>query len=260
MKKTSEGDLFLSMTKRLNTVEKQYREEKEKNKILQEELNNLKKLFENNPSLSVDNLNEICRECIKLKNQINNLKNYVTELKEFISEKGFVCLTNNQETFEEDYDLNCEQRQIPKEIDINIVSKRIEEMNFLTIKDGNSSNFEKDSDGVFKLKFQKELKFFFYKDGLVIETYKFYNYNSIEAKRILHDILDGYIPYILQSAYPKGILLKVVNCLHKNFSSEEDFNVKNLNTPKVKSPMTGDKFLEIFPEKFIILGKTWKDF
>ena len=123
-------------------------------------------------------------------------------------------------------------------------------MNYLILKDGGRTKFEKDEDGVFKLKPQKEVKIFFFKNGLVIEGFKFYNYARNEAKRVLHDILDGYMPYILKCRYPDGVLLQPVNNLHKEYTIEEgQQNVINLNAPKVKKEhMTGEEFLKLFPE------------
>jgi hypothetical protein len=249
MKKTSEEDLLLSMTKRLNLVEKDYKEEKRKNKILQDELEKLK------AGVQGDN----CNECIKLKNHIKELNDYISLLKEFIKDNGFVLMKSAPElVFEEDSELlNYEERKIPKEIDINILTKRIEEMNFLTIKDNSASRFEKDEDGIYKFKAQKELKIFFYKNGLVIETYQFYEYVTIGAKRILHDILDGYMPYILQKAFPNGVLLSIVNNLHLDYTGKPQGNLKEIDSPKVKGAMSGDDFLKLFPEKVIRNGKIY---
>ena len=55
-------------------------------------------------------------------------------------------------------------------------------MNFLIYKDG-SSKFEKEnnSDKIFKLKQIKELKIVFYKNGMLIENYRFYEFSSEEG-------------------------------------------------------------------------------
>jgi hypothetical protein len=255
MKKTSEEDLLLSMTKRLNLVEKEFKEEKQKNKVLQEEITKLKS--EVITRIKPESFSS-CTECIKLKNHINKLNDYISSLKEFMKDNGFILMNScPEEIFEEDSDLNL--NIIPKEIDINILTKRIEEMNFLTVKDGDASRFEKDQDGIYKLKVQKELNIFFYKNGLVVETYNFYLYNTIEAKRILHDILDGYMPYILQKAFPHGVLLKIVNNLHLDYTDppQDTKNVKEIARPKVKEAMSGDDFLKLFPEKVIRNGKIY---
>jgi hypothetical protein len=255
MKKTSEEDLLLSMTKRLNMVEKEFKEEKQKNKVLQEEITKLKsEVITSNIPESFSS----CTECIKLKNHINKLNDYISSLKEFIKDNGFILMNScPEEIFEEDSDLML--NIIPKEIDINILTKRIEEMNFLTVKNGDASRFEKDQDGIFKLKVQKELNIFFYKNGVVIESYNFYLYTTIEAKRILHDILDGYMPYILQKFFPHGVLLKIVNNLHLDYTDtpQDSKNVKEIARPKVKEAMSGDDFLKLFPEKVIRNGKIY---
>ena len=49
-----------------------------------------------------------------------------------------------------------------------------------------------------KLKQIKELLISFYKNGLIIEGYQFFPYESENASKILQDILDGYSPFILK--------------------------------------------------------------
>jgi hypothetical protein len=62
---------------------------------------------------------------------------------------------------------------------------------------------------------------FFYQDGLMIEGFSFYPYQSKQAQSILSDILEGYFPYDLKAKYPEGVPLKPVDqCEKTHFDAE----------------------------------------
>lgn len=289
-------DFIITLTKRLNNVELELKENKYKVKELNEENQIFKKEIE---KLRIEkelikskyNTDFKCSNCPKLKKHIKKLDDYISELKEFIKDQGFVIMNNSPSSsqddrlesittkiknlanelnisvdldknedlceYEEDSELSELERKIPQEIDINIISKRVDEMNHLIYKEGNSI-FEMDNDKIFKLKQVKDVNIFFYKNGIIIEGFNFYTFNSIEAKRILHDILDGYSPYIMKQSYPDGAILKVVNNLHKEFDGKEKLcnNVKSISDPKLKhKKISGEEFLNKFPEKVIKDGK-----
>jgi hypothetical protein len=293
-----DDDFIITLTKRLNVVEVELKENKSRVQELNEENQRFKKeieklRIEKEVIKSSTNNYLKCSNCPKLKNHIKKLDEYISELKEFIKDQGFVImhpspslteddrlesintkiknlvdelnisvdLNKNEDSYEyeEDSELSELERKIPQEIDINIISKRIDEMNHLIYKDGNSK-FEMDEDKIFKLKQAKEIKIFFYKNGIIIEGFKFYTFNSIEAKRILHDILDGYSPYIMKKSHPDGAILKAVNNLHKDYDEKELFsnNVKSISDPKIKQKkISGEEFLNKFPEKVIKNGKVF---
>lgn len=286
-KRVSDNDLLTSMTKRLNIIEKQLSDERKKSNQFQSQIKQL--LIENQNlkeerELKTEKSDSNCMNCKKLKEYIVSLTNYAEELREFLKENGFILLNqmptisdididskdaymnkivdkNSNDVSEEDHDDYI--KILPKEIDIEVLSTRIEEMNMLLLKDGHTSKFEMDEDKIFKLKRQKELKIFFYNNGIVIEGYKFYEYNSSEANRILHDILDGYTPYKLKNDYPNGVLMSSVNNLHKQYNKENISNtsnghIKSLDEPfTTKDKISGEEFLKKFPEKVIKNGKIY---
>ena len=61
------------------------------------------------------------------------------------------------------------------------------------------------------VKHKKEILISFYKNGLIIEGYQFFPYESDASQKIIQDIIDGYSPYILHERYPNGVLMKVEN-------------------------------------------------
>lgn len=121
--------------------------------------------------------------------------------------------------------------QIPREIDVAVLTRRIEEINMLIIKDNDHANFELDKlQNVYKLTHRKEIKIGFYKNGIAIENYPFYEYSSIESQKILSDILDGFTPYILKEKFPKGALLQVLNKVNCFYDADNELNfTKNNN-------------------------------
>jgi hypothetical protein len=297
-KKVSDGDLLTSMAKRLSVVEKQLFDERKKvkeNEIHKEQLAreniNLKNELENKKCHEISDDN--CKNCNILKNYIIDLTKYTEELREFLKENGFIILDpipsidrtnslikdnyackiigddnyqNNAETIKS-HDISDNSLSddisvlIPKEIDIEVLFRRIEESNMLFIKDGQLSKFEMDEDKIFRLKQQKELKIFFYQNGIIIDGYNFYEFSSKEANRILSDILDGYTPSILKNNYPNGTLLLPVNNLHQIYSQDKRSNTckfLSYNDPITnKEKISGQEFLNKFPEKVIKHGKIY---
>lgn len=97
-------------------------------------------------------------------------------------------------------ELECQKplykNNLPKEIDMNIISRRLEELNILmgkykkiTLffylfeleKDG-AHQVIKDKDGAFKLKKMDPLPIGFFKNGVALRGYPFYPYCSKEAQ------------------------------------------------------------------------------
>jgi len=82
---------------------------------------------------------------------------------------------------------------LPKEIDIHIITKRIEELNIIMEKEG-AHEIVKDHNGMHKFKKREPLPIGFYKNGIALKGFPFYSYGSNDAHQILSDILDGYFP------------------------------------------------------------------
>ena len=114
-----------------------------------------------------------------------------------------------------------------------------------------------DSDKVFRLKhLRQELKICFYLNGLIIENYKFYPYNSLEGKNILKDLLDGYTPYILKDDYPNGVILKQENNLLSEYKPNNT-NTKGINDTNINKKLSAVEFLNKLPEKVVKDGKVF---
>lgn len=99
------------------------------------------------------------------------------------------------------------KNNLPKEIDTEVLTRRIEELNFIAekqmvmTKKGGMNQFRK----------QEAVKIFFYQNGMIIKGRVFWPYHSKEAQSFLTDILDGYFPYDLKAKYPDGVPLEPVD-------------------------------------------------
>ena len=103
---------------------------------------------------------------------------------------------------------------MPKEIDTEVLTRRIEELNFIA----ETERIVKNRDGQHFFKVLDEVKIYFYKNGLQIEGgFAFSPYHSKEAQSILSDILDGYFPYDLKTKYPEGVPLRPVDLTDEMF-------------------------------------------
>lgn len=148
--------------------------------------------------------------------------------------------------------------KLPKEIDINIIERRIDELNIIIAKEG-ESEIVRHKNGAHIFKKKEPIHIAFYKDGLIIQGYPFYKYSSREALQIIEDILDGYFPAILKHKYPEGTLFKLV------VKVEEDFATSIMNSNKVNDvnniedrifkPLSKEAFLNELPREVIKNGK-----
>ena len=123
---------------------------------------------------------------------------------------------------------------------------------------GSNAEFESEDGKIFKLKHKKEILISFYKNGLIIEGYQFFPYESDTSQKIIQDIIDGYSPYILHERYPHGVLMKVENHVKNiyepNKINEAEKNIKNLNDPGEQKYLSPKEFINIFPNKIIKNG------
>ena len=248
--KKTDDDLILSMTKRLNIVEQNLKDANNKLKQKDEEILKLKQKIkeleknQNKTKKEDDEENDInCENCIKMNRIIEHQNEYITKLYNFMNENGILISKSavDQKSQEEiqkklkalEYELNklnidngeeevsnndkstCsvyDKSLLPKTIDIKVLARRIEEMNAIIYEEqGSNAQFESEDGKIFKLKQKKEILISFYKNGLIIEGYQFFPYESEESQKIIQDIIDGYSPYILHERYPHGALLKVEN-------------------------------------------------
>lgn len=301
-KPVKDEDLLLSMTKRLNTVEAQL---KDNVKIIKEkdlEISKLKQEIQRLKKEKEESDNSMCKNCVELNKHLDMQNEFITKLYSFLQENGItiknstVDLNAKKELDEklksltkELNDLNDKEDQmfkemeknnqreegtspeeenpkyeqienhLPKTIDIKILEQRINEMNTILASDS-SANFVSEDGRIFKLQQRKEIKIFFYKNGLVIEGYQFFPYESVVAQKILEDIIDGYSPYILKERYPNGIFMKCINKVHLEYESnkERDYNlnIKGVEDNGEFKKMSKEEFVnKVFPEKVIKNGK-----
>ena len=295
--KKNDDDLILSMTKRLNLVEQNLKDANYKIKQKDDEISRLKqkiKELEKKQTSSKNGENEegeiTCENCIKMNRIIEHQNEYITKLYNFMNENGILISKSavdlkSQEEIQKklkslEYELNklnidngeeeipeankstssmYDKSILPKTIDIKVLARRIEEMNDLIYEEqGSNAEFETDDGKVFRLKQKKEILISFYKNGLIIEGYQFFPYESEPSQKIIQDIIDGYSPYILRDRYPHGVLMKVENHVkiiyEPNKIGGNDKNIKDLKDPGEQKYMSPKEFVNIFPNKVIKNG------
>ena len=285
-------DLLLSMTKRLNFLEQNLKDCNSKLTKKDEEIKNLKKKIkelEKEKNIEENEENSICQNCIKLNKIIDNQNEYISKLYNFMKDNGILISKSavdpkSQEEIKQklknlEFELNklniegenkynegekenlgYDKALLPKTIDIKVLARRIDEMNAIIYEEqGSNAEFESEDGKIFKLKHKKEILISFYKNGLIIEGYQFFPYESETSQKIIQDIIDGYSPYILHERYPHGVLMKVENhvkSLYEANKSENNTNknIVNLNSPKEQKLMSPQEFVNIFPNKIIKKG------
>ena len=279
--KKNDEDLLLSMTKRLNIVEQNLKEANLKLKKKDEEIIKLnikiKELEKIKKEKEKENLNITCENCIQLNKIIEQQNEYITKLYNFMKENGILIsksivdpksqevinkklkdLQNelNELNLDNEYENNeYDKSLLPKTIDIKVLERRIDEMNAIIYEEqGNNAQFESEDGKIFKLKQKKEILISFYKNGLIIEGYQFFPYESETSQKIIQDIIDGYSPYILHDRYPHGVLMKIENHVKILYEPNINKNIKNLNDPGEQTYMSPKEFVNIFPNKIIKNG------
>ena len=293
--KKTDDDLIFSMTKRLNIVEQNLKEANLKLKQKDEEIiklkqkiNNLEKIQNQKNEIEENEIN--CENCIKMNRIIEHQNEYITKLYNFMNENGILISKSavNPKSQEEiqkklkslEYELNklnidngeeepnevdkstssaYDKSLLPKTIDIKVLARRIEEMNAIIYEEqGSNAEFESEDGKIFKLKQKKEILISFYKNGLIIEGYQFFPYESEPSQKIIQDIIDGYSPYILHERYPHGVLMKVENHVkiiyEPNQINNNSKNIKDLKDPGEQKYMSPKEFVNIFPNKVIKNG------
>ena len=279
--KKNDEDLLLSMTKRLNIVEQNLKEANLKLKKKDEEIIKLnikiKELEKIKKEKEKENSNITCENCSQLNKIIEQQNEYITKLYNFMKENGILIsksivdpksqevinkklkdLQNelNELNSENEYENNeYDKSLLPKTIDIKVLERRIDEMNAIIYEEqGNNAQFESEDGKIFKLKQKKEILISFYKNGLIIEGYQFFPYESETSQKIIQDIIDGYSPYILHDRYPHGVLMKIENHVKILYEPNINKNIKNLNDPGEQTYMSPKEFVNIFPNKIIKNG------
>ena len=284
--KKNDEDLLLSMTKRLNVVEQNL---KESNIKLQQKDEEIKKLnlrikeLEKNKNSNKEDDDSMCENCIKMNKIIEQQNEYITKLYNFMKENGILIsksavdeksqeeinkklknlerelneINIDNEEYNNNNDSEYDKSLLPKTIDIKVLERRIDEMNAIIYEEkGSNAEFESEDGKIFKLKQKKEILISFYKNGLIIEGYQFFPYESEPSQKIIQDIIDGYSPYILHERYPHGVLMKVANHVKRVYEPNQilNNNIKDLNEPGEQKYLSPKEFVNIFPNKIIKNG------
>ena len=192
----------------------------------------------------------------------DQFKNQCLEMKQFLADYGlsWVGKDGNEGKFDHaslDKELKFKGPQyrnnLPAEIDTEVLTRRIEELNFIAEK----QRVVKNRDGLHQFVKVDEHPIFFFKNGLIVKGFPFYPYHSKEAQSVLSDILDGYFPYDLKKKFPEGVPLKPVDF------TDEAYTGENKNNPKFKvfgdlekdtAPMSKEEFLNQFPKQIVKNG------
>ena len=216
-------DLLSSMTNRLTQVEKI-------NTSLRKEVRDkTQKIFsleKKNELLSVAASDDFMKKYEKSLKERDELKKEVGQMKEFLADYGLKWV-GKDETPEGKFDSNAIDNELkfkgpsyrnnlPKEIDTEVLSKRIEELNFIAER---SKIVNKN--GVNQIAHQEDLKIWFFKNGLLLKGFPFYPYYAKEAQSVLSDILDGFFPYDLKKRYPNGVPLKPMDCTEETYKAND---------------------------------------
>jgi len=209
---TKDSDLLTSMAARLSQLEKLNQslrlEVKEKGLTINTLKLENEKLRLASDTNNVKEVSEIIQERDKYRKQAQEMEKFLSDyglkwIGEDSSGKGkhegqFNSKAINKEL---DHKAPAYRSNLPSEIDTEVLTRRIEELNFIAEKEKIVTN----AYGMKEFKPLDPVQIFFFKNGIIIKGYNFQPYYSKEAQSILSDILDGYFPYDLKKRYPEGV-------------------------------------------------------
>lgn len=134
---------------------------------------------------------------------------------------------------------------LPSEIDITVIERRVQELNFIAEKD--SARWVADG-AIHKFKALESVPIFLYKNGLILKGFPFKPYSSNQAQSLLSDILDGYFPFDLKHKYPDGVPLRVVDKTSELYKPGQKLG--GLDDPST-GVMSKEEFLNKLPASVI---------
>lgn len=145
------------------------------------------------------------REVAKITAERDKYKQQCKEMEKFLADYGLKWVGGEGGQRQGEFDskaineeLNFKgpsyRNKLPKEIDTEVLTRRIEELNFIAEK----QRIVTCRQGMKAFKMLDEVPIFFFSNGLMIKGFPFYPYYSKQAQAILSDILDGYFPYDLK--------------------------------------------------------------
>jgi UBX domain-containing protein 11 len=220
---SKDGDLQSSMIKRLQQLEALNQSLKSELKEKNEQVWQLK---EQNQLLSKAASADSYSQIAKISQERDKYKQEVEEMRKFLSDYGLKWVGGDGGQREGEFDAKAINEELkfqapqyrsnlPKEIDTEILTRRIEELNFIAEK----QRIETCRQGMKAFKMLDDVPIFFFANGLMIKGFPFYPYYSKQAQCILSDILEGYFPYDLKKEYPEGVPLKPVDYCDETYNN-----------------------------------------
>ena len=259
---SQDRDLMSSMMGRLTALEGVNRSLK---KEIQEKSVKIDSLEKENARLEASSNKEFHKKYLDLERERDQYKKQTEEMKQFLKDYGLKWVGNDSKA-EGEFDSEAVHQEIshqgpsyrnrlPPEIDTEILTRRIEELNFIAEK-----NKVENKHGVNKISKHDHFPIWFFKNGLVLKGFPFYPYYSKEAQSVLSDILDGYFPYDLKKKYPEGVPLKPIDRVDEVFNPNEEKKKQQYKgiDDFDKDPVTcidKKEFLDQFPKNVIKDGK-----
>lgn len=203
-----------------------------------------------------------------LREQFAKVTDQVKEMEEFLADYGLVWVGKNAadksqfkaDKLNKDIDIAgpAYRNNLPSEIDLNVIVRRIEELNFIAEKSNVQQVVKKE--GVHRLEKPRPVVIVFFRNGLAMKAAGgFHPYYSKQAQSILSDILDGYFPYDLKKSFPDGAFLNAVDRTETVFDPEQTKhgNIEAFADLEVKEAMapTKEEFLAQFPKHIMKKGQ-----
>jgi len=234
-------------------------------KEIQEKSLKIESLEKENEILQASSNSNYHKKYTELEREKNKYKKQTEDMIQFLEDYGLKWV-GHEGPAEGKFDSEAVHKEIshkgpnyrsnlPPEIDTEVLSRRIEELNFIAEK-----NKVVNANGAYQFKKHDEFPIWFFKNGLVLKGFPFYPYYSKEAQSVLSDILDGYFPYDLKKLYPEGVPLKPIDRINEVYNPNEEKKKKDYKGIEdfEKEPITcidKKEFLDQFPKNIIKNGK-----
>ncbi|XP_052831493.1 UBX domain-containing protein 11 isoform X2 [Octopus bimaculoides] len=286
----SDKELLSLMASRLSTAEARLKLQKEelvsKEKrilYLERKVHQLEKQCSESQDVVVADLTQQC----------DSLQNQIREMEDFLYDYGLIWVgesrgkrkksTRRKSSITYDPCLWSSEESIPEKsvkVDYDVVIQNIKELNLLAGE--GVANVEPTKDGA-RLKYTESAALTLYKNGIFLLNGPFRPLSDPATRRCLYDIMEGYFPSELQSTYPEGIPLKVIDnrnveytiqplsafpgigqhlngmrhdtsCLHTHRNPESTPCIQHMTQPH-EPRLSADQFLKKLPSCVIKDGK-----
>lgn len=222
----SDMELLSSMAGRLAQTEQQLRlctreiiDKDKKIRILEEKV----QLLEKARGYGSETVHDLERKCKSLQEQVHDME-------EFLADYGMIWvgpdnIPSGGAVDEFDVEPPSDTRQASRntpglwnpefsvasksfEVDFNLVVKNVNELNMLS--GGDSAVISRTRGGA-TLKVRDPVPLTLYANGILMFSGPFRPYSDNTTQRCVQDIMDGYFPSELQTRYPDGVPIKVID-------------------------------------------------